>query len=237
MGVSHPPASEVTDRFIVVDLCRANQTTHFRRIDGELWVCCGELKDWPIIPRRAGVHILVRDGCKQSTFQLVMDQARCLSLPRGSMGCGLKLVMSNCDAVLPFCIVAMCRSSERLADAYHQSLGGEQGYGVLHVQSRHLVYDIARSPAYLVNCRRETTHKLSCKSFKSPRAFTASFRARSKKLALGHLFAPYGTGSDQHATIASEQQEREARKPVCSEQKAALKAQMSALSKRRWGIL
>ena len=39
MGTSHPPISEMTDRFIVFDLCRAKQTTHFLRIDGELWVC------------------------------------------------------------------------------------------------------------------------------------------------------------------------------------------------------
>ena len=86
-------------------------------MDGELSVRRDELKDWPIIPRRAGVHIIVRDGSgrKESTFRVIKDQARCLKLPRGSMGCGLNLVSSNCDAALPFCIVAVCSTKEQLA--------------------------------------------------------------------------------------------------------------------------
>ena len=87
------------------------------------------------------------------------------------MGCGLKLVQSNCDAALPFCIVAVCSTEERLAEAYEQLPGGERGYGELRTKTKICVYDIARSPAYLVNCRPAPTHKLCssrCKSGACP---------------------------------------------------------------------
>ena len=232
MGTSHPLGFFSSDDLLVVDWQRAKKGTQVCRIDDELCVRRGALKQWPIIPRRAGLHLVVRDGRKQSTFRLVVDQARCLQLPRGSMGCGLKLVESNCDAALPFCIVAVCSTEERLAEAYDQLPGGEMGYGELRTKSKIVVFDIARSPAYLMNCRPAPTHRLC---MPAAALWTASFRARAKDPSPGHLFGPYGIGSDQHAIIKTAKRERDDRAPVCNQHKADLKRKMSAVSKCRWG--
>ena len=229
MRTSHPLGSESSDTLLVVDWCRAKKCTQILRIDADLSIRGGALNEWPIIPRRPGLHLVVRDGRKQSTFRLIMDQARCVKLPRGTMGCGLKLVQSNCDAALPFCIVAVCSTEERLAEAYKQLPGGESGYGELRTKTKICVYDIARSLAYLVNCRPAPTHKLCMPAT----LWTASFRARAKNPSPDHLFAPYGVGSDQHAIIKVAKRERDARAPVCNRKKADLKRKMSALRECR----
>ena len=116
MERSHPLGSESADRLVVVDWQRAKRGFDFARIDDEISVRRGTLKEWPVIPRRAHMHVVVCDGRQHSTFRVVLDQARCLNLPRGSMGRGLKLVSSNCDAALPFCVVALCRSRRDAGD-------------------------------------------------------------------------------------------------------------------------
>ena len=135
MERSHPLGSESADRLVVVDWQRAKRGFDFARIDDEISVRRGTLKEWPVIPRRAHMHVVVCDGRQHSTFRVVLDQARCLNLPRGSMGRGLKLVSSNCDAALPFCVVALCRTKERLTEAFDRSPGGEEGYGMLRAKS------------------------------------------------------------------------------------------------------
>ena len=95
MGTSHPLGSESSDTLLVVDWYRAKKCTQILRIDADLSIRRGALNQWPIIPRRAGLHLVVRDGRKQSTFRLIMYQARCLKLPRGTMGCSLKLMQST----------------------------------------------------------------------------------------------------------------------------------------------
>ena len=230
MERSHPLGSESADRLVVVDWQRAKRGFDFARIDDEISVRRGTLKEWPVIPRRAHMHVVVCDGRQHSTFRVVLDQARCLNLPRGSMGRGLKLVSSNCDAALPFCVVALCRTKERLTEAFDRSPGGEEGYGMLRAKSTFVIYDIARSPAYLVNYRRASTHKLCLPTT----LWNASIRVRSKTPCLGHVFAPYGCGSAQHTTMAAAEAERNLRAPAINEKRVQLKEKMRALNELRW---
>ena len=82
-----------------------------------------------------------------------------------------------------------------------------------------------------MNCRPAPTHRLCMPAT----LWTTSFRARAKDPPPGHLCAPYGTGSDQHAIIKTAKRERDAQAPACNQCKADLKRKMSAVSKCRWG--
>ena len=233
-GTSCPLPSKGARVLIEVRCTGSQLSTAFVRMDDEVSLLdAAALQSWPIIPRRAGVQIIVHeDAGSTTTYRLLMDQARCLGLTRGSMGCGLKVVSSTHPgrAALPFCVVARCSSRARVEEALALCVGGELGYGLLERKNSVVIYDIARSPAYLLNHHRGATHKMSL----LPRHPWATFKARKRLREGQHLFAPYGRGSDLHAAIAKDVAERAERSPVCNQRRAELCDAMRALAAKRW---
>ena len=131
---------------------------------------------------------------------------------------------------LAFCVVARCKSRARVEEALQLCAGGELGYGLLERKNSVVIYDIARSPAYLLNHRRSVTHKMSLLS----RPPWATFKAKKKLREGQHLFASYGCGSDLHAAIAKDGAQRSECSPVCNLRRAELRESMRALAKKRW---
>lgn len=252
-GGPHPQGFGWPKPSICINCTRSNMEPETVRIDSEIELLhASALASWPSLPRQAGLNFTVTSHAGVATLYALCDQARQLGRTRGSMGLGVKVALprvpvrkagADCTwrcAPLPFVVVAVVRSATRVTEAIElcraRGLGGEQGYGAL-VSSTHvwLIYDKARSPAWYVNQADNTPEgrKTACLKLSTSCHWMPVIEPIAPLPFGAHVLATYGSGSDHHAIIRAEAEQRQKRTPSCGKIKQEKKAQMTRLAKLR----
>ena len=209
-----------------------------------------EIAHWPVLPGKAGLNFVLRQDGQRTTRYSLCDQGRHLGRPRGSMGLGIKLTMPRRRLVeqeeqeelapLPFVVVCVvrraARSDEAMALCVERGLGGERGYGLLQLTSRiHLVYDLARSPAWYVNQPPPGSRPTARLQLSRSRPWAPCVLPIGPLSNGAAVLMRYGAGSDHHRRIAAAQARRDARSPACNRRRREVGARMAALTARRLG--